>query len=68
MDENTETPVYEIDLSKKYVLVFPYALSQEQLARIKDDINQWIKSDKPFMILTGGARLMRVEAIEEQKV
>jgi hypothetical protein len=66
MIKDTENPdVYEIDVTKKYILVFPERLSSHEAARMKDAIDGWMKSDKPFLIVDRNVRLVKVEAADK---
>jgi hypothetical protein len=56
-----KTDVYEIDVTKKYILQFKERLRQEDLLRMIRDISDWVASDAPFLILEGDVKLVRVE-------
>lgn len=60
-----EPRVYEIDLTKKYILRFEYKLSQAVIARIGHQIKEWMASDQPFLLLDAGVKLVRVETEDE---
>lgn len=58
--------VYEIDLTKKYILQFARPLGLEELQRIVNCIEEWKTSDRPFLLLAGGdVKLVRVEGDHE---
>ena len=57
--------VYEIDLSKKYILQFEKPLPMAELERIRDEYKRWITSDEPILILFGKIKLVKVESDDE---
>ncbi len=59
--------VYEIDLTKKYVLRYDLPLTQEHMHRLTNQIEQWLDSpNQPFLLLSGDVKLIRVEDAGEQ--
>ena len=57
--------VYEIDLTKKYILSFPQKLTVNDFARIKHEIDEWLRSDKPFLLIDEDVRLVLVETEDQ---
>jgi hypothetical protein len=56
--------VYEVDLSKKYVLTTDATLSHEEYERISGLLREWVNNNEPFVLLDGGIKLARVSDIE----
>jgi hypothetical protein len=64
-----QTAVYEIDLTKKYILQFDRPVSMEEAERIKAKIAEWKVSDEPFLFIAGGEiKLVRVEGDNERRI
>jgi len=62
-----ETAVCEIDVTKKYIMVFDERLTMSEQARIRIMINEWLKSDMPFLLISGhGIRLIKIEEAEDE--
>ena len=62
-----EVEVYEIDTTKKYLLSFPYALSNEHREKIQKIFKEWFKSSSPILVMPQGVKLVKVELPEERK-
>lgn len=61
----TLTPlVYEIDITKKYMLTLDSALSDEEYKRINSRLKEWVNSKDPFILVDNGMKLVRVSDIE----
>ena len=56
--------VIPILLGGRYVIIVEDRISDRQLLRLQDDIGQWVLSDKQFIILAGGMKLVRVDEVE----
>jgi len=59
-----QTNVYEIDVTKKYIMVFESRLSLAGHESITRSIKEWLASDNPFLLLDGRVKLVRVEDAE----
>ncbi len=55
---------FEIDLTKKYLLVIPEQIDLQTRKYILDEISHWLQSDDPICILPINARLIKVEQPE----
>lgn len=64
-NDSTEPAVYEVDLTKRYVLRFGEQLSMEQVERIAANVDEWVKSDRPFLLIWGDVKLVRVDIPDE---
>lgn len=64
MSEETKA-VYEIDVTKKYVLVFEERLSHEERHRLNGLIDDWLKNENPFLVVSGGVKLFKAETAEQ---
>ena len=62
---NDDMTVYEIDLSKKYILQVEQALSMAELNRLRDEYQRWITGDNPIFFLFGKAKLVKVGTADE---
>ena len=63
----SDETVYEIDLSKKYIIVIERKLSMEESARLKANYRKWVESDEPILFLFGEkVRLLKVEEAEDE--
>ena len=61
-----QTAVYEIDLTKKYILQFDRPISAEEAERLKAKVAEWKTNDQPFVFIAGGGvKLVRVEGDNE---
>lgn len=60
-----EPAVYEIDLTKKYILQIDEPLSMADMERLKQQYEPWIAGDNPIFFLFGKARLVKVETTDE---
>ena len=61
-----EPAVYEIDMTKKYIIALDQPLSANEFDHIRDVFTRWAKSDEPFLIIPGvKLRLIKVEALDE---
>lgn len=68
MKDDAEPFVYEIDLSKKYIIHFEDHLPLAVLENIRGKIHDWLTSkDQPFLILHGNIKLLKVDTTEEAK-
>lgn len=59
--------VYEIDLTKKYILAFDQVLTGYEAERIKEAIKTWMEGDNAFLVIDGGVKLVKVDLPEERK-
>lgn len=58
--------VVKIEPGGKYALLFQHQLSNEQAARIKHDLQEFMVSDQTFVVIAGGdIRLVRVDDASE---
>ena len=57
--------VYEIDLTKKYIIRIKDPLSPPAVERITRELKEWMSGDKTFAILEGDIKLVRVEVDNE---
>ena len=60
----SNTDVYEIDLTKKYILQLPDDLSMAEIDRIKDMIDKWIIGDSLFLVINKSIKLIKVSEAE----
>ena len=66
-NQESDIPVYEIDLSKKYILSFRGVLSLEDREKIRQKIKEWMEGDDPFLLIMDGVKLLKIETPEEDK-
>ena len=54
--------VYEIDVTKKYILLIEGHMSSQEISRVHDYIRKWVDDPKePFLILNSNAvKLVKV--------
>lgn len=60
-----EDRVYEIDLTKKYILRFSEPLSMQMVDNLKRAFDEWAKNDQPFLLIDRDVKLVRVESDDE---
>lgn len=56
----SDSNVYEIDLTKKYIIQMPSDLSMMELEQIKNLIDEWVLGDYPFLVLNKSIKLVKV--------
>lgn len=65
--EPERVAVYEIDLSKKYVLAFYNFIPDDQYQRIREDIGKWLESkDSPFLFIRGYGSSIKLVKVDEE--
>ncbi len=55
-----EPIVYEINLSKKYIMLLPPGLSAQEYNRVKRLINEWAASDQPLLVISAEVQLVKI--------
>jgi len=56
-----DTQVIEIIPNGKYVILVPERITMSEVDYLKEIINEWLDSDKQFLLLWGGLTLTRVD-------
>ena len=59
-----EPPVYEIKKDYRYMVSVPEGTSQRQLEELLKRLQEWLESDKQFLIVLDGVKLVRVDELE----
>lgn len=58
-----QTHIVKIDPKGKYILIFRNALTNAQAQNVANMLAEWLKSDKPFLILDSDTRLERMDVL-----
>ena len=56
--------VHEIDITKKYILLFDRKLSEVEVEKMRVNVEHWMNSDAPFLLIDERAKLVKVETDE----
>jgi hypothetical protein len=62
--ESIDVNAYEVDLSKKYVLVFDDFIPDKAWQELKETILNWRNSDNPVLLVRGaggGVKLVKID-------
>ena len=53
MGERIKGELVEIDINKKYAILVREKMTEEQYYRLLDNLQRFIKSDNPFIVIDG---------------
>lgn len=63
--------VIKIDPEGRYILVFPMRLSDDELHRYRQTLDDWLEEDRntpSFLLIDGGVQVIRMERDDKEKV
>lgn len=60
-----EPVVYEIDLTKKYIIRFEKPMPMAEYESFQRACIDWMKGDDPFLVVFGNVKLVKVETADE---
>ena len=66
MADEQVVPIGVVPISKdgKYVIIVPRCTSKE-LGELSNGLREWMKGSRPFFIVSGDVKLVRVDEVDE---